>query len=219
MSSLPANRPQQSLQPSAPSALTPTTPEQLMSAAEFIVKSGLAPTGIDTPQKAMLVLWTGHELGLTPMRSLRELYVVRGQVGMTTKLMCSLLRRAGGDYEINESTDKQATVTIRRHDGATYRTTITIEQAQAAKWHLRYNGDKKEWQEKETWKSQPDLMLTYRALCKGIRIFDPGCIMGLATTDELDDGAINGAWRDADWPTPEAQPEPEPTLGLQDRLV
>ncbi len=50
--------------------------------AEAMVKTGLLPKEINTPQKALLVMQTGHEIGLKPMEALRNIYVVGNKTAL-----------------------------------------------------------------------------------------------------------------------------------------
>jgi len=68
--------------------------------AEIVFDQGLLPVSLDTPQKAVIIMVAGRELGLGAMQSLRELYVVHGQVGMTAKLMGALYRSYGHSYTV-----------------------------------------------------------------------------------------------------------------------
>ena len=50
----------------------------LMRFASTCVRSGLAPFGIDTPEKAFVAVEYGMELGLRPMQALKRVAVING---------------------------------------------------------------------------------------------------------------------------------------------
>ncbi len=194
--------------------LVPSTWEEVSSLATYIFQSGLCPDTIKTPQQAAIVILAGTELGIGPMMSFRELYPVHGQVGMSTKLMCSLVRRAGHDYEINERTPERCKTTLIVN-GKRHEMTLTMEQARAARWHQSYDKETKQWKDKPMWVSCPDLMLMYRCLSRNIRANDPDAIMLMSAKDELednrpDDMTINGTARIVEDPEPKPAPAPAP---------
>ncbi len=186
MGSLPAVR--------SESGLVPGNVSELLEMAAIAVKSGLLPRGVDTKEKAALIMLKGHELGITTMQSFESLFVVYGRVGMDTKLMATLLRRAGHDYRVIERTPERAVVDLylkqdRTVDGwPARRFVLTMEEAKAARWHMEKNTRTGQWQEKATWNGMPARMLLYRCLSSAIRLYAPECLFGLHTLDELDGG-------------------------------
>jgi hypothetical protein len=163
---------------SQPSALTPADPQGLMALAQMICSSGLVPEALrGKPNDVAIVLLKGKELGLGPMQSLGDLYVVHGQVGMQAKLMAARLLKAGHRYTVDVSTKDRAVVTVTRRDGASFTQEITLEFAAQQGWSAR----NKKYQE------SPALMLRYRALTWAVRAIAPDCLFGLQTADEMED--------------------------------
>jgi hypothetical protein len=170
---------------------TPMTLDDLTARAALIVKGGLAPKGLDTPEKVAVVMLKGAELGLKPMQSLSDIYVVNGQASLGTKLLAALFKRAGHDYTLIERTPERVTVRFFMRNGRTYDHTLTMAEAQQAKWPMQWNTQKNTWEEKATWKGMPMVMLTYRALSTGIRMLAPEVLHGMVTDDEAGDPALD----------------------------
>lgn len=59
--------------------LQPNNLEQYMTLAFHIIKSGLAPSGLDTYQKVMIAMMAGAELGLPAMTAVKSIAVIKGR--------------------------------------------------------------------------------------------------------------------------------------------
>ena len=191
--------------------LIPSSWEEIIRIAKNIHLSGLCPETIKTPEQAATIILAGAELGIGVMMSLRELYPVHNQVGMSTKLMCALLRQAGHDYQIDERTAESCTTTILLKNGKRHAMTLTMKEAVTANWHRTWDKETKGWKDKPMWVSCPDLMLMYRCLSKNIRANGPDAILLMKTKDELEDGhVIEGTATVIEEAAPTAQPAPPP---------
>lgn len=176
--------------------LVPQTLADLMGLAQFIVGSKLCPEAIDTPDKAAIVILAGHELGIGVMQSLRDIYPVHGQPGLSTKLMIALYREAGHTFTQDTRTPREAQVTLKLASGEKHTCNLTREQADAARWSMQYDKESKQWVEKPSWKTMPDLMLMNRCISRAIRAFAPEVLFRKQarqttyTPDELHDPDI-----------------------------
>ena len=185
MASLPAVRRESRV---AHGGLVPRNLVELMELAQMAIKSGLLPASIKTPEQAALIAIKGRELGITFMQSFESLFVVYGRVGMDTKLMASLLKRAGHEYRVIERTPARAVIDLYLKGSLEPRRfEMTMEEAEAARWHMEYDKEKKEWRQKNTWRTMPARMLMYRCLSSAIRLLAPDCLFGMHTTDEIED--------------------------------
>jgi hypothetical protein len=165
----------------------PLSLDDLLKRGELLIKSGLAPAGIDSPAKAAIIMLKGQELGLQPMQALSDIYVVNGTPSLGTKLMCALYKRAGHSYEITERTADHVTVLFKLKDGSVYRHTVTMAEAEKAKWPYSWDKEKNAWKPKHTWTGMPMVMLTYRCLSTGIRTIAPEILHGMLHQDEAED--------------------------------
>lgn len=165
------------------STLTKYEPATLPDAerlADRLARSGLIPEALrGKPGDVLIVLMTGHELGLAPMQALRGLHVVNGRPIMAADLAVALVKRspACGHFSLLESTDARATYeTQRRGEPGKTRLTWTIEQADAA--GLLNRGP---------WKQTPAAMLRARCALALARAVYPDLLMGIYDPDEIAD--------------------------------
>ena len=144
--------------------------------AEIVVASKLAPA-LTSPEQAFLVLATGHELGLTAMQSIRSIHIVDGKPCLSADLIVALVLKSGKCEFFNEieSSDKSATWTTKRVNGAETRATFTIDDAKRA----GLNG-------KQNWQKYPAVMLSHRAAAMLARKVYPDVMIGLYDPEELE---------------------------------
>lgn len=155
-------------------ALMPSTFEGVLRQAQILVKSGILPLEIKTPEAAVAIMLMGRELNIPPMQAFRGIYVVKGKPTLSAQLMGALIFRAGHSYTIDSSTDTECVITFRRKSGETYTHSFTLKDATAA--GLSGGG---------TWKAYPKAMLFSRCMSAGARAFMPDVIAGMYTAEEL----------------------------------
>lgn len=160
-----------------------------MEAAKRFVDSGLLPDGVNTPQKALVVMTAGRELGVPATYALRNIHVVKGKPTCSAELMLALVRRAYGPSAIRVSATSNTACTVQYReqgwDGIS-EYSFTIEDARTA----GVAGS-------TTWKNFPAAMLRARCISAVVRFAFPECISGLYTPEELgaevsvsDDGSV-----------------------------
>ena len=98
--------------------------------ADQMIKTGFLPKQIRTAQQAVLVMETGRELGLPPMESLRNIFIVDNKTALASQLMLSLLYRSNKieDIKIKEG-EKSCTVSMQRKGMSPYSVTFSEEDA------------------------------------------------------------------------------------------
>lgn len=156
------------------------TIESLFRFAEAVHRSALSPRSLDTPEKILVAIETGLELGLRPMQALRGIYVVNGRPGMMVELAAGVVRNSGKAASLKmgvsgEGENRHGWCESKR-DGETLKTTFSV--ADAKKAGLWGGG---------TWAKYPDRMLQARASGFHFRDYYSDVLMGLATTEELAD--------------------------------
>jgi hypothetical protein len=159
-------------------AYEPTNLDEAFRMAQILVSSGLTPRGVDTPQKAFLIMAQGRELGLSTMQSLGNIYVVEGKVSLSSDLMAAMvLKSAVCEYlRVVEMTPERATYAAKRKGGNEFRFSFSWEDANKAGLTGR-----------ATYKANPADMLRHRALSKCVRAVFPDVVAGLYSRDEADD--------------------------------
>ena len=149
--------------------------------AQYVVKSGLAPKSFDTPEKVMIALQQGAELGLKPMQSLQFIGVVNGRPALYGKGSAAVVMNSGvveifeeGFTGKIENGDLEAWCKVKRKDMATIRTErFTMEDAKkAGLWG------------KNTWVQYPKDMLMYKARSRAFTLFSD-VLAGLPILEDI----------------------------------
>lgn len=143
--------------------------------ARTAVASGLVQ--VRRPEEAVVLLLTGRELGLSPMQSLRGIYVVSGRPVLSADLMVAVVRRSGlcASWRTVESTAETCTIETQRvGEDHPARKTWTMADAKRA----QVTG-------KGTWSQYPAQMLRHRCAADLAREVYPDVLMGLYDPDEL----------------------------------
>ena len=154
----------------------PESFEGLMQMAKVLVDSKFLPAAIDTPAKAAAIMVAGREIGLTGMQSFRELYSVKGQIGMSTRLIAAFFKRTGGRYTFLERNDNKCTVRLTLADGDEHDFTMTRAEADQAGYTKEKDKDGQQ-QVKFNWRSNPTGMLSNNCLKGAIRLWCPECLL------------------------------------------
>lgn len=145
--------------------------------ARLAVTSGLVQAR--RPEEAAVILLTGRELGLSPMQSLRGIYVVSGRPVLSADLLVAVVLASGlcVSWRTIESTAETATIeTRRRGEDQPARRTWTMVDARRA--GLVGKG---------TWTQYPAAMLRHRCAADLAREVYPDVCLGLYTPDEMGD--------------------------------
>lgn len=149
----------------------------LMAAAQRYVQSGLLPAEVNTPQKALVIMTAGRELGVPATYALRNIHVVKGKPVCSAELLLALVRRSYGPgaIRVGKTSNTACTVQYREQgwDGIS-EYTFTIDDAKAA--GVTNN---------PTWRNYPAAMLRARCISAVVRFAFPECIAGLYTPEEM----------------------------------
>lgn len=152
--------------------------DELWRVSEMLAKAGIGIPDVlkGKPYDIQVILMTGHDLGLTFMQSMREVYVVKGKGFLSTSLKLGLILQSGlCEYWTEEvSTAQKCTiVTKRKGSPKEVRHTFTVEEARAA--DLFKN---------DVWAKYPAVMLSKRC---GSQLADkvyPDVVRGMGTSDD-----------------------------------
>lgn len=129
------------------------------------------------PEQAAVILLTGHELGLSPMQSLRGIYVVNGKPVLSADMLVAVVRASGrcASWVVVESTEDRCTITTQRKgESATASRTWTMADAKRA----GVTG-------KPIWSQYPRTMLRHRCAADLAREVYPDVVLGLYDPEEL----------------------------------
>ncbi len=175
----------------------------LLQQAAILIKSGLLPVSIKTPEQAVVIMLKGRELGLPPMVALEHVYTVKQKSGLDGQVIQALLRRDGHRYIIDEENMEHCVMRFWRRGevGEGYTVEVTWSEATAAGWNLEpetgEDGKRTgKMKEKHTWRTMRPTMLMWRCLAKGARRYCSDSLCGTATASELsidpDDELVDG---------------------------
>jgi hypothetical protein len=158
--------------------------DELFRFSQFVVKSGFAPRGIDSPEKAFLALQMGLEVGLSPMASLQNIGVINGRPGFYGDVVIAMIQ---ADPQFQDMTveysgaddDLTCTVNIMRKGRSPSWGSFSVREAKKA--DLIGNPSKK-----DTWGKYERKMLFWRAFGTAKLAFSDK-LKGFRTTEELGD--------------------------------
>lgn len=168
------------VQPS-PAAAAPLNWDAELRGASFLVKSGLCPTAIKTPEAALFVILAGRDLGLSPVAALRNVTVIQGKIEVAADMQLALFHRAGGRSKWLEITATRAALQLSAPWlDAPHTSEFTAQDATRA----GLTGD--------NWRKYPKAMLRSRAITQGLKdvgydatagVYAPGEIGGPEVVD------------------------------------
>ena len=137
------------------------------------------PKHIESIPDAVATMIVARELGLAPLSSFPDLMVINGAVGMTSKLMLALVKKAGHKTRVLVMTDTEASIEgWRKYDGEWESEgvfTFTWEQAEQANLAP-----------KDTYVQYPADMLMNKAVARMVRFAFPDVLRGYVP-DEMTD--------------------------------
>lgn len=158
--------------------LAPRSLEEVRSLSKELSVSRLLPAAMQkSPADVMLVVLTGHELGLQPMQAIRGIHIIEGKPSLSADMMSALcLRRRDVCERITllESTETKATYEAVRVGQKAVKMSWTMEQAKRAGVLGKGN-----------WAKFPEAMLRARCLSAICRAVFPDLVGGVYDPDEL----------------------------------
>lgn len=119
----------------------------------------------------------GLSLGLDPLTSLQQIYVVHGRPGMYARIKVALVTSRGHEVWTEDLTDVRAVVCGRRKGSQnTERVVITMDMAKKAGWTSN-----------NTYTKTPQDMLYARAAGRVCDRIAPDVLMGIASVEDIND--------------------------------
>lgn len=144
--------------------------------ANYLMKSGLCPTGVKSPEAALFIILAGRDLGLSPVAALRNIHIIQGKVELSADMQLSLFASRGGKFRWLEVSEKEATIELHAPWLlAPHVSRWTMADAQRAK----LSGD--------NWQKYPRAMLRSRAITAGLKDIGFDATAGVYAPGEVDD--------------------------------
>lgn len=180
--------------------------------ATAVCKAGMAPIGLDTPEKAMVAIMHGMEVGLTPMAALQSIAVVNGRPTIWGDGAIGLVRGSGKLEWIKEKIEGEgdnmrAVCEVKRKgEPDTIRATFSVADAKkAGLWgKTGRNG------QPTPWVTYPKRMLAMRARAFALRDGFADVLRGLGIAEEVQDTPMRDVGPAAPVP-PKPPVPPRPT--------
>ncbi|MFC3228756.1 recombinase RecT [Marinibaculum pumilum] len=169
-------------------AIVPQTMEDAYRVASAVVKAGLAPYGMDTPEKCLVAIMMGMEVGLTPMQSVQRIAVINGRPTIWGDAAIGLVRGSGLCEYVRErfegkGDDYTAFCEVkRRGEAEPVIGTFSVGDAKRAKlWEKRGNKG-----QDTPWITHPKRMLQMRARGFALRDAFADVLGGMYLQEELE---------------------------------
>lgn len=127
------------------------------------------------PDECAAAMLYGASLGLDPMQSVRQIYVVHGQAALYARAMSALVQGAGHKVWTVESTDQSVTVSGSRKGS---------EHVETATW----TGDRAKkagYTNNAKYQTDPQAMLYSKALSEVCRKIAPDVLSGVFSVEEM----------------------------------
>lgn len=170
-------------EPSEPSmALVPLTEVPFTwKTAYMLADSPTVPDHLQGhPEDIVATILNGRELGLAPMESINNLYMVNGKISLSGKTMLGLIRKAGHRPKLDITT-KGTTIECYR---------LIEDGTQELQGVVGFNEDDvktAKLSKKDTYIEYPQMMMAWRAVSMAARFFYSDCITaGAYTPEEVD---------------------------------
>lgn len=179
------------------SAIVPQTMDEAYRMARAVCMAGMAPKGMDTPEKAMIAIMRGMEVGLTPFQALDKIAVVNGRPTIWGDGAMALVRGSGICEFIRETIEGEADGMVAtckaKRKGEPEPIVGVFSVADAKKAGL--------WGKQGPWQQFPKRMLQMRARAFALRDGFADVLGGLYLREEIEDSSARPA-------PPSPAPEP-----------
>jgi hypothetical protein len=180
--------------------------------AKLLSSSDLVPKNYQGHiANCVLALHVADGMGMDPFMVMQELNIIHGRPSFSAKMVIALINTKGPfigsvKFRFDGEGDARSCTAYAKHadDGEIVEQTVTIKNAKDEGWFQK-SGSK--------WQTIPDLMLQYRSAAWLGRVYCPEVLMGMQTTEEVEDvfgdSQYRGPERAKDVSPPEDVVEPE----------
>lgn len=168
-------------------AIVPQDFEGAWRIATAVVKAGMAPRGLDTPEKAMVAILHGMEVGFTPMASLQSIAVINSRAtiwgdGALGLVQASGLMESFKEWFEGEGDKRKALCLVKRKgDPETKLGEFSVADAKLAGL----------WGKSGPWTQYSDRMLKMRARAFTLRDGFSDVLKGLGIAEEVRDTPLH----------------------------
>lgn len=168
---------QKSIVPRERLAFIPKDFDDAWRQADVLSKSNILPDALrGKPHDVLATIVTGAELGLSPMQSMREIYIVKGKGFVSSALKVALVKQSDvcEFFQLVSSSATKAVYKTKRRGEEATTLEYTMDQAVAA--GLASN---------DNYKKHPDVMLRSRCSGRLCDIVYPDVVRGVGDRDDV----------------------------------
>lgn len=160
--------------------------------ANKVLSANLAPKGVNTVEKIIIILQTGRELGMPPMAALQNIHVIEGRATLGIHAITTLVKKAGiefttvKDYEPVYNKDQQVinyVTEIKFFRRSSLTGQILEETSRFSVKDAQLAG----LLSKDNWKKYPKQMIWTRCFVLGSRRIASEALLGMYEMSELAD--------------------------------
>ena len=105
---------------------------ELIDAGSRMVKTGFLPDHIKTGEQFAAIVLAGREMGIPPMRAIRSLQIIKGNVTEKADSQLARFKEAGGRAQFEVLDDTRAVLHLTHPNGDSHIETWTIEDSRKA---------------------------------------------------------------------------------------
>lgn len=162
--------------------------ETALRAANMLSQTALVPeTYRNKPQDCFLALEMANRIGVSPLVVMQNMFVVKGKPSWSGQACCMMIEASGKfrqlrhNYFGEEGKESRGCYlsAIRTDDGQLVngpKVTMALAKSEG-------------WTSNSKWRNMPELMLAYRAAAFFARVYCPDALMGVHTSEEMEDVA------------------------------
>lgn len=160
--------------------------EQAWSVATMFASSDLIPAHFrNKAANCFIACQLAYRFDMDPFMVMQNTYVVHGKPGFEGKFVIALVNSSG---LFKDPLDFVFSGTSEKDDWAVTVTGIRTTTGKKCEMVFRYRtAVMEEWTKNPKWRSMPEQMMMYRGATFFARVFCPEALMGMRTTDELED--------------------------------
>ncbi|WP_216726147.1 recombinase RecT [Hymenobacter siberiensis] len=174
--------------------------------AALLVKSGILPKTIDTPEKAIAIALNGSDLGISATVAFNNIWILEGKPSLSAGLVTALANRA--NIRFNWLADKADVIGPVQDEAGNW-----VEGVVDWKWEVEmmevWNGQllknrmqllwsecqQSGWVKKDPWVKHPRAMARARLIVQIIRAYRPDVLMGMHSFEEIADSTPGERYR------------------------
>ena len=152
--------------------------------AKLVAASGLAPKGVDTPEKVAIAVQAGLEIGLKPMQALQSIAVINGRPAVWGDAVIGLCQGTG-QMEVY----RQEKIGEPGKDSFGYRVTVKRRGFDPVESEFTVGSAKQAalWGKSGPWAQYPDRMLMLRARAFALRDTFADVLKGCPMAEDVRD--------------------------------